>query len=585
MKRTLLHLALFTSLAGQLCTAQTNPPADDWKSATSSQRGKQYPQVNSEGRVKARVLAPQAQSVALDIGGVKYPLTKGDDGAWIGISSPQDEGFHYYQLVIDGAAVPDPNSLYFYGASRWGSGIEVPAKDQDFYAVKDVPHGQLRETLYPSKSANATLRCFVYTPPDYDKDSSKRYPVLYLQHGGGEDETGWGSQGHAGLIMDNLIAAGKAKPFIILMANSYVPGAGGPGRRPGAGGGTNAAPAGGGGPGGRGPSGRMFDFSAFSQVFIEDLIPFVDANFRTLTDQPNRAMSGLSMGGMQTKAITLANLDKFSHIGIFSGGSIAPADIPDLDTFKQKVKVVFISYGSRELGGNRGGGRGGFGGDPKAQTEALKAAGVNSYFYVSPDTAHEWQSWRRSLHQFAPLIFQDHPVPMAAAQTVTSAPATAPSLAVTSAAAKPAAGQSVRIKAGAPEPVKDADGNVWLADQGFEGGATIERPDVQIANTKSPGLYRAEHYSMDSFSWPVPNGKYQVKLHFGDSPGRSHGREDQGDLHSQGREPANLRHRDHPALGRRPQRGPARPGPHRACRSRCCHASAGCAHRTHGSPN
>jgi len=340
---------------------------------------------------------------------------------------------------------------------------------------------------------------------------------LYLQHGGGEDETGWGSQGHAGLIMDNLIAAGKAKPFIIVMANSYVPGAGGPGRGPGAGGGTNAAPAGGGGPGGRGPGGRMFDFSAFTQVFIEDLIPFVDANFRTLTDQPNRAMSGLSMGGMQTKAITLANLDKFSHIGIFSGGSIAPADIPDLDAFKQKVKVVFISYGSRELGGNRGGGRGGFGGDPKAHTEALKAAGVNSYFYVSPDTAHEWQSWRRSLHQFAPLIFQDHPVQMAADQTVTSAPATAPSLAVTSAAAKPAAGQSVRIKAGAPEPVKDADGNVWLADQGFEGGATIERPDIQIANTKSPGLYRAEHYSMDSFSWPVPNGQYQVKLHFAET--------------------------------------------------------------------
>src|ERR1039457_3601929 len=204
MKTKLSLLALASILAGQSCTTQTNEPADDWKPATSNQQGKPYPQVNSERRVRARVIAPQAQSVQLDLGGAKYPLSKGEDGAWVGYSRPQDEGFHYYQLVIDGAQVPDPNSLYFYGASRWGSGIEVPAKDQDFYALKNVPHGQLRQTLYYSTNANAVLRCFVYTPPDYEKDPSKRYPVLYLQHGGGEDETGWGSQGHTGLIMDNL---------------------------------------------------------------------------------------------------------------------------------------------------------------------------------------------------------------------------------------------------------------------------------------------------------------------------------------------------------------------------------------------
>lgn len=410
MKTKLALLALASVLAGQLCPAQTNRPADDWKAASSNQRGKQYPQVNSEGRVKARIVAPQATNVALEfLGGTKYPLTKSDDGAWVGVTRLQDEGFHYYQLVIDGAGVPDPGSLYFYGGSRWGSGVEVPAKDQDFYAVKHVPHGQLRQTLYYSKNASAVLRCFVYTPPDYEKDPAKRYPVLYLQHGGGEDETGWSSQGNAGLIMDNLIAAGKAKPFIIVMANSYVPGAAGPDRGPAAAGATNPpspgatnAPA-----GGRGPGGRMFDFSAFTKVLIDDLIPFIDANFRTLTDQPNRAMAGLSMGGMQTRAITLANLDKFSHIGIFSGGSIAVSNITDLAAFKQKVKVVFVSYGSRELGGNRGGGRGGFGGDPKANTEALKAAGINTSFYVSPDTAHEWQSWRRSLREFAPLLFQN----------------------------------------------------------------------------------------------------------------------------------------------------------------------------------
>jgi enterochelin esterase-like enzyme len=148
----------------------------------------------------------------------------------------------------------------------------------------------------------------------------------------------------------------------------------------------------------------MFDFSAFSKVLMGDLIPFMDANFRTLTDQPHRAMAGLSMGGMQTRSITLANLDKFSHIGIFSGGSIALTNITDVAAFKEKVKLVFVGYGSRELG-NRGGGRGGFGGDPKANTEALKDAGINSVFYVSPETGHEWQTWRRSLHEFAPLLF------------------------------------------------------------------------------------------------------------------------------------------------------------------------------------
>ncbi|SPE60857.1 exported hypothetical protein [Verrucomicrobia bacterium] len=517
MKTKLSLLTLACIVVSQHCTAQTDEPANDWKPAASNQPGKQYPQVNSQRRVRARVVAPQAQSVMLDIGAVKYPLTKGEDGAWVGESRPQDEGFHYYQLVVDGAQVPDPGSLYFYGASRWGSGVEVPAQDQDFYALKDVPHGELRQALFFSKSAKATLRCFVYTPPDYERDLSRRYPVLYLQHGGGEDETGWGSQGHADLIMDNLIAAGQTKPFIIVMANSYVPGAGGPGRGPAAAaasaGATNAAPAGGRGPGGRGG----FNFSAFERVLIDDLIPFIDANFRTIPDQPNRAMAGLSMGGMQTRQITLANLDEFSHIGIFSGGSIAVSNITDMAAFKQKVKVVFVSYGSRELGGNRGGGRGGFGGDPKASTEALKEAGINSYFYVSPDTAHEWQSWRRSLYQFAPLLFQDRPVQMAAAQFAAAPPAGTPAPAATAPAASATAGKTIRIKAGKSEPVKDAEGNVWLADQGFEGGQTIERPDIEIGNTKSPDLYRAERYSMDSFSWPVPNGKYVVKLHFAET--------------------------------------------------------------------
>ena len=640
MKTSLATLTLAWVFTSQPGSAQPNPPVlEDFKPSSLNQPGKLYPQVNSERRVRVRVVAPQAENVTLDfLGGGKYPLSKGEEGAWVGTSRPQDEGFHYYQLVIDGAGVPDPGTLYLYGGSRWGSGVEVPAQDEGFYALKNVPHGQLRQTLYYSPTAGAVLRCFVYTPPDYDKDLTRRYPVLYLQHGGGEDETGWGSQGKAGLILDNLLAEGRAKPFIIVMANSYVPGsAGAQGGRPAAtsppGSGaaaasTNAAPA----RGVAGPGGRRFDFTAFQRVLVEDLIPFIDANFRTFTDQPNRAMAGLSMGGMQTRTITLANLDKFSHIGVFSGGSLAPADIADLDAFKKKVKVVFVSYGSRELGGDRGGGRGGFGGDPRANTEALKAAGVNSYFYVSPDTGHEWQSWRRSLYQFAPLLFQGRPVPMAAAPAAASIPAassvptsTTPP-ARTSAAdvtgtwksdfdsqighqyytftfaqdgakltgkASSEAGErkreaelqegsvdgdtisfvellsfqgneirirytgklsangmqirftrevgefareeivaqrepsppvggappptSIRIKAGSSEPVKDAEGNVWLADQGFAGGQTIARPDLQIANTTSPALYRAERYSMDSFSWPVPNGKYVVRLHFAET--------------------------------------------------------------------
>ena len=390
MKTAILGIAL---LAGLPAMAQTNGPAvEDFKPSSLNQPGKQYPQVNSERRVRARMVAPQAQSVMLDIGAIKYPLTKGEDGAWVGESRPQDEGFHYYQLVIDGAQVPDPGSLYFYGASRWGSGVEVPAGDKDFYAVKDVPHGQLQQTLYYSKNANAVLRCFVYTPPDYEKDLTKRYPVLYLQHGGGEDETGWGSQGHTGLIMDNLVAEGKAKPFLIVMANSYVPGAAGPGRGPAAGGATNGAPS----RGVAGPGGRRFDFSAFERVLIGDLIPFIDNSYRTLADQPNRAMAGLSMGGMQTRGITLANLDKFSHIGIFSGGSIALTNITDMPAFKEKVKLVFVSYGSRENGAAG-----------KASVEALTQAGINSVFYESPNTAHEWLTWRRSLYQFAPLLFKN----------------------------------------------------------------------------------------------------------------------------------------------------------------------------------
>jgi enterochelin esterase-like enzyme len=365
MQNGLLTTFLAAGVACGTCFAQTAPPAQarDFKPSAANQPGREYPQVTSDGRVRARVVAPGAHTVLLDIGAVKYPMTKGEDGAWIGDSNPQD-------------------------------GVEVPAKDQDFYALKDVPHGQVREQLYFSKSNNATRRCFVYTPPEYDKDLTKRYPVLYLQHGGGEDETGWPNQGKANLIMDNLIAERKATPFIIVMDNGTwrMPGPARPPRQ-------------GERPAGPWPPAGWAD--GFKKTLLEDVIPMIDANYRTLADQPHRAMAGLSMGGMQTRVIALASPDTFSNIGIFSGGSISMEDVAAAPGCKEKVKLLFVSYGSRELENRVGGNRLRFGGDPKANTSALQAAGFNTYFYVSPDTAHEWQTWRRSLYQFAQRAFKD----------------------------------------------------------------------------------------------------------------------------------------------------------------------------------
>ncbi|MCF7708632.1 MAG: esterase [Verrucomicrobia bacterium] len=374
-----IFAVLLFVISGSLCLAQTEQSnaKEDFKPAATNQPGKEFPKVNSEGRVRARISAPEAKRVQLDIGAVKYDLTKDENGVWTGDSNPQDEGFHYYQLWIDGAAVPDPNSLYFYGAMRRGSGIEIPAHDQEFYALKNVPHGQIRKILFYSESTDTVRRAFVYTPPGYDQDMTNRYPVLYLQHGWGENETSWPKQGKVNLIMDNLIAEDIANPFIIVMAYGM----------------TNE-----GGMGGL----RNFDIQPFQTVLIDELIPYIDTHFRTLTDQPHRAMAGLSMGGFETRLITLKNLDIFSHIGLFSGGSITPDDVENTPGFKEKVKLVFVSYGSRELDRGRG-----WGGDPRENTKALKEAGINAHFYVSPNTAHEWQSWRRSLYELAPLLFQD----------------------------------------------------------------------------------------------------------------------------------------------------------------------------------
>jgi enterochelin esterase-like enzyme len=390
-----IHRAFVALITAMLASASLQALAaesikEDFKPSELNQPGQEYPQVNSQGYARFRIVAPDAKAVSVSLGlggsgGTK--LEKDADGVWMGtISGPLDEGFHYYHLTVDGGTFNDPGTNNYYGSIRWESGIEIPAHDRDFYALKDVPHGKVQQVLFPSKSTGTIRRAFVYTPPGYDK-GSKRYPVLYLQHGWGEDETAWSRQGHANLIMDNLLAEGKTRPFIIVMAYGM----------------TNDVRIGGLG---------NFDVSKFQTVLVDELIPYIDDNFRTKANQPNRAMAGLSMGGMETRWITLKELDVFSHIGLLSGGTISPDDVNNTPDFKKKVKLVFVSYGSRELAGNGGGRRGGGpGGQPQAGpeevTKQIKNAGVNAVFYVSPNTAHEFLSWRRSLKEMAPLLFRN----------------------------------------------------------------------------------------------------------------------------------------------------------------------------------
>jgi enterochelin esterase-like enzyme len=372
------------------------PPAplpkiiEDFKPSSVNQPGQEYPQINSQGYVRFKILAPQAQSVhvTLGLGGRGgTTLTKGPDGAWTGTTEgPLDEGFHYYHLDVDGGTFNDPGTLNFYGSTRWESGIEIPAHDQDFYALKDVPHGNVQQILFHSPSTGAERRAFVYTPPGYDKSEAARYPVLYLQHGWGEDETAWFNQGRANLIMDNLIAAKQARPFIIVttygMTNIVRPGQ----------------------PGGL----AAFKIEPFQAVLADELIPYIDSHFRTLPDANHRAMAGLSMGGFETKLIAPTHLDTFHYIGLLSGGTFSLDDLAKNPALKQKAKLIFTSFGSRELQNGKTRGFPGAGPTDPAQNAAdLKKAGINSVFYVSPNTAHEFLSWRRSLHELARLLFKD----------------------------------------------------------------------------------------------------------------------------------------------------------------------------------
>lgn len=353
-------------------------PKEDFRPNELNQQGQEYPQVNSEGYARFRIVAPDAKSVivSLGLGGRGGTvLHKDKDGVWTGTTEgPMDEGFHYYHLTIDGATVNDPGTNNYFGSTRWESGIEIPAPDQDFYALRtDIPHGNLQQVLFPTnvksdRGESGMRRAFVYTPPTYGKNKKERFPVLYLQHGWGEDDTTWGMQGRANLIMDNLIAEGKIRPFIVVMTYGL----------------TNGVRFGG---------LREFTAKEFETVLVDELIPYIDSHFLTIANRENRAMAGLSMGGIETKLITLRRPEVFSAYGLLSGGQYEPTDFPE---GMPRPNVIFQSCGSKER--------------PDAirqSTDRLKQAGFNAVGYVSERTAHEFLTWRRSLREMAPLLFRN----------------------------------------------------------------------------------------------------------------------------------------------------------------------------------
>jgi enterochelin esterase family protein len=393
--------AIVCALAASVCLAQA---PGDFRPASTNVWDAQYPRIDAEGRVQVRVKAPDASKVKLNFwNGPKVDMQKQADGFWTVTTEPLVPGFHYYTLIIDGAEVADPGSHAFFGGSKHASAVEIPEPGASYYSIQDVPHGQVREVWYHSQVTGTWRHALVYLPPGYDSDTKTRYPVLYLQHGGGEDETGWIRQGHANFILDNLIAKRAAEPMIVVMAYGYA-------RRAG------ESP----------PDMKTMTFGSpemlkamnqmaatFDDEVTQALIPFVDRTFRTLADRDNRAMAGLSMGGMQTFHITLNHLDLFSHIGGFSGagGLLAPGAgkfdpktdyngvFADASAFAKRVHVLWLGVGTAESQMFRDGIRG--------LHEGLNAAGIQHVYVESPGTDHEWQTWRRALNDFAPRLFKN----------------------------------------------------------------------------------------------------------------------------------------------------------------------------------
>jgi enterochelin esterase-like enzyme len=367
---------------------------DDSKPASTNVNYSPYPRIHSDLRVTFQLKAPEAKNVqvvgnfGLGKGG-PWDMQRDESGVWTVTTPPVIQGFHYYTLSIDGVRVNDPASETFFGTGRPTSGIEIPEKGVDFYFAKDVPHGEVRSRWYHSKVTGQARRVMVYTPPGYDADLKQRYPVLYLQHGAGEDETAWSRQGHMNFILDNLIAAGKAKPMIVVMEKGYATKAGASTEPPGKGKGF----------------GKGF-FSAFEDVVIKDLVPLIDSTYRTIPHREQRAIAGLSMGAGQAMQIGLTHLDMFSAIGAFSGGGKADPKtafggvFADPVAFDKKVSLLYLHAGTAS--GDAGPLK-----SAESLYQALQQAGVkNVVFRDAKGLAHEWHTWRYALYDFAPRLFQ-----------------------------------------------------------------------------------------------------------------------------------------------------------------------------------
>ena len=389
-----------TVLCTRACYAQD---VADFHPASTNVWGAEYPRVDGTGRVQIRVKAPDAAKVRLNFwSGPKLDMEKQPDGFWTVTTPPLVPGLHYYTLIIDGAEVSDTNSRAFFGGGKYASMVEIPEPGSTYYSIQDVPHGEVREIWYHSKVTGTWRHALVYLPPKYDEQIKVRYPVLYLQHGAGEDETGWIRQGNANFILDNLIAAGSCKPMILVMAYGYARHAGQP------------APDLTGKPFGSPEMMKAMQemATAFEEDVTQALIPYIDSTFRTIPDRDHRAMAGLSMGGMQTFQVTLNHLDLFSYIGGFSGAAgplvlggqkLDPKTayngvFADPAAFAKRVHLLWLGVGTKEPERMRTGLQNLHG--------SLLEAKIQHVFYESPDTDHEWQTWRRDLKDFAPRLFQ-----------------------------------------------------------------------------------------------------------------------------------------------------------------------------------
>lgn len=391
----LVGLALVVSTSG----AQVS---DNSKPASTNVNGAQYPRVSPDGRVTFKVKVPNAQKVQIEplnglienngyngLGQEPYDMTKDGEGYWIVTTPPIVPGFHYYSVLIDGTSFNDPSSETFFGANRELSGVEVPERDVEFYFPNDVPHGQVRIFWYYSKITTQWRQIYVYTPPGYDTHPQERYPVLYLRHGGGEDQTGWTKQGHANFVLDDLIAVGRARPMIVVMESGSA-------NQPG----QALYP-----PSRTSPLRPSPETPEIAELTVNEVVPTIDANFHTIPDRDHRAMAGLSGGSMQTLSTVLHNLDTFSALGVFSRPPIDSFDVKtiyggvlaDATAFNQKVHLFWLGVGTEEPGIYN---------SLKATRAALDKSGIKYTCVEYPGLAHEWQLWRKQLNNFAPLLFQ-----------------------------------------------------------------------------------------------------------------------------------------------------------------------------------